>query len=296
MEFFDKPDIWFVARPMLWMRYRQRGRKMNAIVSYFGRHLFPEQSGTAVLALLTALVLQNSPAHALVITTGCAVPGACTLAELDAGARIQVNDKLFDNWAESSSTVALPGVTLGNAANIIVTGLDDDPSNPGIRFTANGEWSIPQPLPGGSIIFVHSIEFDVSVVGGAATLTDNSLSVVFGAQPGPSTSAGVSEQVFGAAQLNLGEKIVDFSDTFDSIDFAAPQSFLHVEKQVGITAESFSASADIVSVDQRFSQLVAAPEPSALFLFGLGWVLLGAWTWKQRRPGHRLAHLPGCRI
>jgi hypothetical protein len=226
-----------------------------------------------------SLPLMTGLAQALVTTTGCAggaFGGDCSLAELIGGGTITVGDKRFDTWTlfENQKPADL--------ANILVTPLDDDPLNPGLRYTGNGEWSLP--AESGSTFQVNTFGFKVSTTDGALRIKDNSLellSVIFGTgstsafaevgevactdafnTPTPCDSLVANKSVF-ADQL-FGNQLTD-SATF------TPVASLFVTLNVKWGTDSDADSVDLAQFQHRFSQLPVSgvPAPASLALLAV---------------------------
>ena len=80
------------------------------------------------MAIAGVFGLGVAPAPAQIIIEGCASPTECTLEELLNGGGFLIEDKVFFDWFLNGSTNDI------DFSQVIVTPLDDDPLNPGIRF------------------------------------------------------------------------------------------------------------------------------------------------------------------
>jgi hypothetical protein len=137
-----------------------------------------------------ALLMGMTVANATVITSGCLSSVSCSLQELVDGGTITVNDKLFDNWFAldfSTQPVDLDGVS--------VTGLDDQPLNPGLQYDGGG-----QLVANDFDLIDLNIKFSVATLDGVARIKDVSLEI----------------DVFEFGTTNFGGFIDIFEDVFDS--------------------------------------------------------------------------------
>lgn len=210
------------------------------------------------------------PVQATVITNGCANSNSCTLVELAGGGTFIVEDKLFDDWWVDDFSSNAP-LDLGS---INVTALDDQPLNPGLRFDANGEFSIV-----GLDVVDITIGYSVSTLDGSARIKDNSLELT-----GYTFSTGnvggfieIYEDVFDIAGNLIGEKFVTadgfnlppvFFNLFDSATFPA-KSQIVTETTIFLSGDDPQDTVSLDSYEQRFSQ-VQIPEPGILLLLTLG--------------------------
>ncbi|HNC52834.1 MAG TPA: hypothetical protein PLO14_11430 [Accumulibacter sp.] len=227
------------------------------------------------LAVAIASGTWSLDVQALVTTSGCAhVDQFCTLDELLApGANMRVNDKLFSNWSASdASTVQL------DLSQIQILPLDDQESNPGLRYLAAGGLATA-----GFDQIDLDLSFAVSELGGSPRISGSSLTLddfAFG-----SGNMGgllkVSTDVWTAAGITLlGEEnvfsilavdaILSDSLTFD------PKASILVDTNILVTGEDAMDTVRLDAFTQRFSQ---APEPMSLAIFGLALTAL----WGVRR-------------
>lgn len=219
-----------------------------------------------------------------------------TLAELlRPGASITAGDKLFDNWSNPfyDSSVATRAF---NAANILVTSLDDGGDNPGpgLSFSVlNGELTIQ-----GDDLFAFidlAISFRASVLPGVGKqIKDNSLKLTAGAIQAAGDNGFYIKEFIGTTEGgdDLGDKEVEFSwldeslggnglveNLSDSAVFA-PHSQVWVTKNILVWATGSNETASLTGFEQRFSQQ-NVPEPASYGLAGLA--LLAAGVARRRR-------------
>lgn len=211
-------------------------------------------------------------------------PPVLTLDDLlgPGGSTLVANDKIFADWTLLEVQTTNGGMV--DLTGITVTALEDDPLNPGLRFTAN--------VPALGTPFGHDgpataslrFSFSVATVSGDPLIKDNSLALTdFVFDAGPDATISISETIRDATGNLLGDKSVfaessDFPnsgdpDHFDSAVFA-PQSILFVEKFIDIQGPGDNDGAFLTSFEQRFSQ-VPAPGAALLAVLGLpavGWV------------------------
>jgi|GEM_PF-766472 len=220
--------------------------------------------------------------NATIITNGCAnADVACTLAELSAGASIQVNDVTFDTWSVFDFSN-----NLVNLSNVDVVPLDDQPSNVGLAFAANGALSTNDL----DLIDV-SINFAATTSAGAPAIravTFELTDFTFGASNTGGFIQGFedvldsSSGLIGAAFVEADNMLLPVLDLFDSAVFA-PTSTLAIEKLLLIGGDGVGDTVTLDGFEQRF-QLASVPTPVPLILLCSG---LLSMAWSRRTTQYR---------
>ena len=219
-------------------------------------------------------ILTSLFAMGLILATSGAQ--AIPMKDLFAGADITVGDKLFDSWGleYDDSDVEI------DYSLIDVIGDDADPLNIGLHFDANGQLSVFGPDSSLDISFV----FDVTVLDPDFLINGSSLEITETAFAGEGGLITILETVSDSDgnEIDLMEAFVDnlFEDEIllDSLAFDSLAS-VSVIKDILIQTDDFEDdSAELVSFEQHFSQTkrgVDVPEPSILFLMGMGLAAIG---------------------
>jgi hypothetical protein len=239
----------------------------------------------ASLAAIGTLGLGFTPAQAAIVTSGCASETSCTLAELLDGGGIQVGDKLFSEWFIQEASDGF------DPAQVTITGLDDDPLNPGLSYDFSNQIVGDQTTEGGLGVFFG---FSVDVLDPSFRVKHSSLSLTDGEVTG---SGGVV--AFSSITDLLGNTLIDTAlivgkvpeeeILFSEAEFD-PQSSIGVTTAAtgGINAEE-EGTFSLKSFEQRFSQTSAVPEGSTSLsvLFGAGAVVggstLSGWLKSKRK-------------
>jgi hypothetical protein len=222
--------------------------------------------------IIVAVALSAGRVGATVITTGCVNPDSCTMAELLAGGTITVDDKLFRDWTLELS--------LGADLDLItVSGLDDQPFNPGLQFSGNDGLTV---VGAGEIDLAWN--FTVDVLRPHRKIHDNELALVAFGFSGEGGRILIRDSKFSRRLLFLGETQVEADnlfqqfDLFDSVVFA-PQTRLIVEKEIRIEGDFLDETVVLDTFVDRFSQI---PAPATLVLVALGLVGLGVMRRRAR--------------
>ncbi len=213
---------------------------------------------------------------------------ATFLTSLLNGQSITAGDKLFDQWEalfeDSSDFIPV------NTDNIEVTALNDGGLNPGpgLRFDIlNDEFLVEGDGLFAYIDFMFGFQVSVLVSDDLLMIKDNSLYLT-GAEllfPSYLSSVFIEENIYadGTLNQNLGGKNVELSNisgnitdkAFDAADFN-PRSSVYVTKNILVEAWDIDESANLLSFEQRFSQVeVEVPEPSLLSLLAVGLIMIG---------------------
>lgn len=204
-----------------------------------------------------------------------ATPSAQAAAMLDLfdGATITVGDKLFDDWTLFGQTDPFFGSPI-DLSEIKVTGINDDPLNPGILFTANNQLTVT------GIDFLDlNFGFSVTVLNPQFKIKDNSLEIAEFSIIGDGGLILIEEEIFdeNGNSISFKDAFVDnlFLDEklFDSAEFG-PLDKIFVEKNILIAGDFDGDIIEFISFEQHFSQ-TSVPEPSTLLLLSLGMVGVG---------------------
>lgn len=227
----------------------------------------------------------------LVLSTMSLNIQATLLIDLINGQSITAGDKLFDQWEVLFED--LSDLSSVNTANIDVTALNDGGLNPGpgLRFDIlNDEFLVE-----GDDIYAYldfMFGFQVTVLDPSLLIKDNSLDLTGAELVSPTSLASVfiEETIYTDITLNdtLGVKDVELSDVFGVVtdkafDSAAfnPRASIYVTKNILVEAWDVGESANLLSFEQRFSQVTSVPEPASLWMLAVGLVMIGV---RRKRP------------
>ncbi len=244
------------------MQIRVRVFRLTKIIlaGYIGLGLFP--------ALSFATVINDCPG------------GVCSLQDLFNGSTISINDKRFDSWQlfnQATSLGQLPDYSL-----IGVNPIDDDPLNPGLSFSTNGQMSIINGLAGDFIYF--DFGYRVQTVDNVPRIKDNSQQLGSYNFSGDGGSVGIAQTVceggffcpLSSSELVslthvFADNAIPVENLFDSAIFL-PHAELFVENEVSAFNSFDGESVTLNEFEQRFSQQI--PEPNSFTLLGFGLVSL----------------------
>jgi hypothetical protein len=214
---------------------------------------------------------------------------ATLLTDLLNGQSMTAGDKQFDQWQvlfeDSSDFISV------NTDNIDVTALNDgglDPG-PGLKFDIlNNEFLVE-----GDGIYAYldfMFGFRVTVLDPDLLVQDNSLFLTNAELLFPSslTSVFIEETIYTDSTLNdsLGVKEVELSNVFGNVTDKAfdsatfnPKTSIYVTKNILVEAWDIDESANLLSFEQRFSQVevppIPLPEPAPLWILLAGLALIG---------------------
>lgn len=220
----------------------------------------------ALVAAALGFALSANSAHALIVTVGCVNTNlSCTLQELAAGGSIRVDGQRFDNWVvNNASSVPV------DLSGIVVAGLDDQSTSPGLRYIAQG----PLNTLGLDLIDLD-LRFAVATIAGSTGIAGTSLQIdqfAFGAD-NVGGFIGISEDVFEANGVDLLGEQLAFIDSSsgsmilsDAIFFGSRASIV-VATNIIVTGDD---SGDTVSLGRFTQRFVQIPEPSTLLLILVG--------------------------
>jgi hypothetical protein len=227
----------------------------------------------------------------LVLSTMSLNIQATLLTDLLNGQSITAGDKLFDQWDVLDQFSSDLNFTAVNTDNIDVTALNDgglDPG-PGLRFDILND----ELLVEGDGIFAYldfMFGFRVTVLDPGLLVKDNSLYLTEAELVNPTSlvSVFIEEKIFtdASASSNIDDYIgikdvvlsnafgIETDKAFDSAAFN-PRNSIYVTKNILMEAWDVGESANLLSFEQRFSQVTRVPEPASLWILAAGLVMIG---------------------
>ena len=222
--------------------------------------------GLAAVALFGVAGIVSPPAHATPILEG-------DNPEL----LIISGDKQFDNFFCTTTSV---GTTGGGCTSLSVFALvPSGTQDPGLQFIGG------LSATGATSVLDVFIEYDVTDLGGAIL----QLSLLFnGTLTNLTALASITETAENAGGDILASIAVSApSDLQDpafevglDMPLPAPETFLHIGKDILLVGSAGPGSATISLIEQNFKQI---SEPASLGLFGFGLIALGLLSRRSRR-------------
>lgn len=211
------------------------------------------------LAAAGAIGFSFAPAQAATVT----------LQELFDGATLQVGDKLFANWL----LFADPGLI--DYSKVTVTGLNDDPNNPGLLYDFGDQISGSGVNVSAGLAFA----FVVGVVNGHQLIEDTSLKLKDFTVTGDGSVFAVAVPLDIGGSGALSGPVVVGSDANTTIPYAdvkfPPQQAIGVSNAATAQTDQNGGTFALKTYEQRFSQ-TPIPEGSSVLGLFVGAGALGA--------------------
>jgi len=220
-----------------------------------------------IVAFAAAMLLAAAPAVSL---AGLVTTSSENLATLIAnGDSIQVGDKLFSNFAYSS-TGNMPA-----SSGVNVNPFTDASGNFGLGF----QGAFLDAIGGGSS--TASITYTVTVLDPNLQISDAHLSGNPAVLPDAGTGTmDVTETSTAPGSLTIFDHNPGGNRLTDSLVFGSTHPSLTVT--TNIVGAAGTGVATLSLIDETFSQTRVVPEPASLVLWGLGGLALFGWRGRRR--------------
>ena len=233
------------------------------------------------MAIAGVLGLGIAPAPAQIIIGGCASPTECTLEELFDGGGFFIGDKVFFDWFPNDIGNLDDGIDF---SQIIVTPLDDDPRNPGIRFDLGDQFvsdGIDDQIGLSFAYFIDVIDPNFRINGTSLELLDFEVTgdsdiLISGSPVNPETGDVFFDPITGDPLIaGVGTDGGNGDELLTSDVNIPPQDAITVGNTA--TGDNFDDGGTFAlrSYEQRFNQ-TPIPEESSPWSLMLGIGALGA--------------------
>jgi hypothetical protein len=203
---------------------------------------------------------------------------AASLSSLFQGGQLVAGSEIFTDWELHDLTTT--NAAFVNLDLVNVTPLENNPQEPGLRFSApTGGIGTPQIHSGQSFINLE-FSFNVQTTGNRPLIYDGSIAVTsFSFFSSPQVRILIEQILESATGADLAENFVSVErgdipgepHLLAKTAFA-PRSFVQVYTTLELGAPLPNDRVQLSSFEMRFSQIV--PEPSALLLAGASIPLL----------------------